>query len=269
MNELFKRERERGFEAEDAEGRAVEFYVVERWLMRGVSGGDGISGAVSQASEKGFAVFTRGERRIHFEAGIVLDILVDEREVVGGNFAGYAETPLLGPADLFEGSFRGEMSDVEPRAGKFGKLNVARNANGFRGGRHALQAEARGGDPFAHDGAGGERNIFGVFHDGKIERAAVIHNLAGEFRGGNGLAIVGDSDDAGLLHGGNFGDVLACAANGSGADGPDANAGARFGAIENKAGDGRVVVDGVGVWHATDSGEAAASRRACAGFDGF
>src|SRR6266851_5159348 len=76
-------------------------------------------------------------------------------------------------------------------------------------------------DAFAHDGAGGERNIFGVFHDGKIERAAVVHNLAGEFRGGNGLAIVGDSDDAGLLHGGNFGDVLACAANGSGADGPD------------------------------------------------
>src|SRR5258708_35081529 len=103
MNELFKRERERGFEAEDAEGRAVEFYVLERWLMRGVVGGDGINGAVSQASEKGFAVFTRGERRIHFGAGILLDILGHEREVGWGNLAGYAAAPLLGPADLVEG----------------------------------------------------------------------------------------------------------------------------------------------------------------------
>src|SRR5260370_19517873 len=157
MNELLKRERERGFEAEDAEGRAVEFHILEGWLMRGVIGGDGIDGAVGQAGEKGFAVRVRGERRIHFEAGIVLDILVDEREVVGGDFAGYAETPLLGPADLLEGSFRGQMSDMEPRAGKFGKLNVAADADRFRSGSAALQSEARGSDAFPHDGARGER----------------------------------------------------------------------------------------------------------------
>src|SRR5258708_19927296 len=158
MNECVKGEAERGFEGEDAEGRAGEFYVLERWLMRGVIGGDGINGAVSQASEKGFAVFARGERRIHFEAGIVLDILVDEREVVGGDFAGYAETPLLGPADLLEGSFRGQMSDVEPRAGKFGKLNVAADADRFRSGTHALQAEAPGTDAFPHHAPGAQRN---------------------------------------------------------------------------------------------------------------
>src|SRR5258708_8257996 len=234
MNELRKGGREGGFEAEDAERRAVECYILERWLMRGVIGGDGIDGAVGQASEKGFAVRVRGERRIHFEAGIVLDILVDEREVVGGDFAGYAETALLGPADLFEGSFRGEMRDVEPRAGKFGKLNVARNANGFRSGRHALQAEARGGDAFAHDGAGGKRNIFGVFHDGKIERATVVHDLTSEFCGGDGFSIVGDSDDAGFLHGRDFRDVPSFAANGSGADSPDPNAGAGLPPIPNK-----------------------------------
>ena len=93
---------------------------------------------------------------------------------------------------------------------------------------------------------------------GNVERAAIVHDLTREFCGGDGFAVVGNGDDAGFFHGGDFGDGFAFAADAGGADGPDANAGGGFGAIENEARDAGVVVDGFGVGHAADGGESAA-----------
>src|SRR2546421_482402 len=64
------------------------------------------------------------------------------------------------------------MSDVQACAGELRELHVARNADGFSSGRHARQAEPRGGQAFAHYRAGGERNVFGEFDYRQIERAA-------------------------------------------------------------------------------------------------
>src|SRR5579859_4462267 len=175
------------------------------------------------------------------------------------NLARYMKTALLGPADLLERSFCGKVCDVQPRAGEFGELNVARNTNGFRGRGHSGKTKTRGRDAFAHDGAGSERNIFRMLDDGQIERAAVVHHLAREFCRGDGFAVVANGDDAGLLHGGDFRDGFAFAADAGGADGPNAHAGSGFGAIENKARDAGVVVDRFRVRHAADGGEAAAS----------
>ena len=116
------------------------------------------------------------------------------------------------------------MRDVQPRAGQFGELHVAGDADGFRRSRHAAQAEARGRDSFAHHRAGGQRNVFGVFDHGKIQRAAIIHHLTSQFGGGDGFAVIADGDDAGFLHGGNFRDGFAFAADAGGADGPHAHA---------------------------------------------
>src|SRR5579862_4404771 len=106
-----------------------------------------------------------------------------------------------------------------------------------------------------------------MFDDGKIERAAVVHDLAGEFCGSDGLAVIGYSDDAGVFHRGNFGDSFALAADAGGADRPYADAGGSFDAIENEARDAGVVVHRPGVGHAAHGGEAAASRGTRAGFD--
>src|SRR5580658_5751459 len=108
-----------------------------------------------------------------------------------------------------------------------------------------------------------------MFDDGNIERAAIFHHLASEFGGGDGFAVIGNGDDAGFFHGGDFGDGFAFAADACGADGPDANAAGGFGAVENEARDAGVVVDGFRVGHAADGGEAAARRGTSAGFDGF
>ena len=78
---------------------------------------------------------------------------------------------------------------------------------------------------FAHDAAGKERWIFAVVDDGQAERIAIVHHLAHQAGGGDGLAVVADGDDAGILHGGDFGEGFAIAADRGCADGPDAYGG--------------------------------------------
>ena len=72
-----------------------------------------------------------------------------------------------------------------------------------------------------------------------------------------------------ISHGGDFGDGLAFAADAGGADGPNANVAKGFGAIDDEASNGGIVVDGFRVWHAADGREAAVCCRVRAGFDGF
>ena len=55
--------------------------------MGGVIGGDGVDGAVGEARDQGFAIFAGGERRIHFVAGVVLHVFIDQREMMRRDFA--------------------------------------------------------------------------------------------------------------------------------------------------------------------------------------
>jgi len=146
---------------------------------------------------------------------------------------------------------------------------VAGDANGFGGGGHPAQAETRGSNAFAHNGASGQRNIFRVLDDGNVERAAIFHDLTGELRGGYGVTIVGNRDDASFFHAGNFGDGFAFAANAGRADGPDANAASIFGAVENEARDAGVIVDRFRIRHAADGGEASTRSGTRPRFDSF
>jgi len=51
VDELLERKGDGGFEAEDAEGGAVELDVFEGGLVRGVIGGDGVDSAVGEAGD--------------------------------------------------------------------------------------------------------------------------------------------------------------------------------------------------------------------------
>jgi len=58
--ELFEGECKGGFEAENAEGGAVELDVFEGGFVRRVIRGDGVDGAVGKTFDEGFAVFACG-----------------------------------------------------------------------------------------------------------------------------------------------------------------------------------------------------------------
>ena len=57
VHEFAERERERGFKAGDAEGRAIEFHVFAGGMMRRVVGGDGVHAAVGDAGDQRVAIF--------------------------------------------------------------------------------------------------------------------------------------------------------------------------------------------------------------------
>src|SRR5579884_2306846 len=63
--------------------------------------------------------------------------------------------------------------------------------------------------------------VFAVFDQGEIEGAGVLHRSPEEARVHDGLAVVGDGDDAGFFHGSDCGQLLARTVSGDGADGED------------------------------------------------
>ena len=93
MHQLAQAQRQRRFEAGDAEGRAVEFNVLARGMMRSVVGGDRVDAAVGEACDQRVAVVARGQRRIHFVMRVVADVFVGQREMVRRDFAGDAKVP--------------------------------------------------------------------------------------------------------------------------------------------------------------------------------
>ena len=103
----------------------------------------------------------------------------------------------------------------------------------------------------------------------QIQRAAIVHRLAQKPGGSDGTAIVTDRDNSGLLHGANFGQSFAAAAQRYGADGPDVCAGYGGGAFHDRACHRGVVIDRPRVWHRADRREAATRCRARARFDRF
>jgi hypothetical protein len=93
----------------------------------------------------------------------------------------------------------------------------------------------------------------------KIERVAIIHYLAHQAGGGDGLAVVADAHDSGIFHRGDFGEGLAFAADGRSAYRPDLHSTGSGGAFDDRARDRGVVVHRLRVRHAADCCESAAS----------
>src|SRR5580693_8781723 len=102
MNQFAEREGQRGFKADDAEGRAIEFNVLARGMMRRVVGSDGVHVAIGDAHNQRLAVVARSKRRIHFVIRVVANIVVAEREMVRCDFAGDAQPHSFRQAYVFE-----------------------------------------------------------------------------------------------------------------------------------------------------------------------
>ena len=269
VHELLETERQGRFKSGYAEGRAIKLHVFERRFMRRVVSGDGIHGSVGQSGQQGVSIGSRSQRWIHLEARVVGEVLVDECEVVRGNLASDRQASLLGPSDQLERGTRGKMRDVQPPAGQFGHLDVARHGDRFGRRGHAAQPQADRLVAFAHYGAGRQRGILAVVNHRQVERAAVVHHLTQQAGSGDGPAVVADGDDAGLLHRRNLRELFAFAAARRGADGPNAHAGSGLRAFQNGARHRGVVVHRLGVGHGAHRGEAAASSGAGAALKGL
>ncbi len=87
MDKLLQRQRNRRFESQNPERSAVKLHILECRLVRRMVGGDHVHRAVSKSCDQRLPIFARSQRRIHFEARIILYVLVDQREVMRRHFA--------------------------------------------------------------------------------------------------------------------------------------------------------------------------------------
>ena len=67
--------------------------------MRCVVGGDDIDGPVGQSFDQRLAVPGGPERRIHLETSVLLKVVLAERKIMGGGFAGHFDPAPFGLAD--------------------------------------------------------------------------------------------------------------------------------------------------------------------------
>ena len=104
---------------------------------------------------------------------------------------------------------------------------------------------------------------------GKAEGSRGFHGAPHHARIHHRPAVVGNGDDARLLHQSDGGKFFAGAVLGDGADGKHVHDGVALGALDDVAGDGGVVVDGRRVGHAADGGESTGGGGARAALDGL
>ena len=112
--------------------------------------------------------------------------------------------------------------------------------------------------PFAHHAAGEERWVLAVVNHREAERGAIVHHLAHQAGGGDGLAVVADGDNPGALHRGDFREGFAFTPHRSRANRPDSHGARGCGAFDDGAGNRGVVVYGLRVGHTADGGESSA-----------
>ena len=161
------------------------------------------------------------------------------------------------------------MSDMQPCAGQFRELHVARHAHRFGGRRHSAETEPQRSHALAHHRAARERNIFRVFNHRQIERPAIIHHLPRELGRRDGLPVVGNRYDARLFHSGNLCNRLAPAPDRGRANGPHAHRSRCLGAVQNEPRHRSIVIHRICVRHRAYDREAASRRRARSRLDGF
>ena len=118
-----------------------------------------------------------------------------------------------------------------------------------------------------HRPALAEVEILGVLDDRQVERARVLERAAHQAGVHHRAAVVGDRDDAALLHVRDVGEHLALEALRDRADRPHPHGADLLRAPHDQLGHRALVVDRLGVRHAADRGEPARGRRARAGLD--
>jgi len=108
-----------------------------------------------------------------------------------------------------------------------------------------------------------------VGDDGQIQRVGVLEGPLHEARVHDGPAVVGETGRARLLEIAELGEHLPLGAPADGGDGVDAGQARLLGLPQDELRDGAVVVDGVGIGHAGDRGEAARHGRRAPRLDGL
>ena len=151
-----------------------------------------------------------------------------------------------------------DVGDVQVRPGQVGEGDIARDERLLGAGGAASQAEP-GGDPaLVHLPLVNERRVFAVLRDRQPEGARVLEGVAHQPRVGDGVAVVGERDDAGLrqLAGGR--EFLAGAVARDAAERQHAHGCVLLGLAQHGLDGGAAVQRRVRVGHRTDRGEAAA-----------
>ncbi len=273
LDEGFGVERERGFEADDAEGGFVEFEFFFFAGVGGVVGGEAVDGAVDDALDAGVDVGPGAEGGIHFGIGVVAAVegaagFVGEKEVVRSNLGGDGLAVALGLADEFDGAGGGDVLDVVACADAFIEEEIACDHEFLGDGGETGEAEFDGGGAGVH-GPAGKRWFFAVLGEDAAEHFDVLEGFEHDGGGSDADAIIGEADGTGGVHEGHLGEFLPLAALGDGADGKNIAKCGGLGAGMDEADLGVIIESGRSVGHAADGGEATRGGGGAASGDGF
>ncbi len=226
-------EAERGLEAGDAVGGALE---LDLFLVRGVGGvvgGDAVDGAVEQGFDDRETVVLVAQGWVHLGVGVVGGCcgrrsrprLAGDRLSVRVKWCGAASQVTCRPCCLaMRMAWRAfgcrYVLDVEVGAECLRSLDVAEEVDvalddaglGLDG--HAAEAEAEGDGAGVHAAAAGEAGVLGVLGDGQAEAGGGDQRGAHDAVFEDGLAVVGEADGSGRGEGFVVGEGLAQASRG-------------------------------------------------------
>ena len=265
-------DRQRGLQAEHAEGGRCPLAVLVLVGVRGVVGGDDVDRPVGQPGAQRGAVCGGAQRRVDLEDRVVgLGELVSEQQVVRAGLRGDVDALALGVAHDLDRPGRGDVAHVQARAHVGGKQAVAGDDRLLGDGRPPGQPEAAGELALVHLGALGQARLLGVLGDDAVERLDVLQRASHQDRVADALAVVGEDPHpgGGVCHRAQLGELLALEADGDGADGVDVAVAGLPAQPPDLLDDARGVGDRLGVGHRVDGGEAAHRGGLGAGLDGL
>ena len=238
-------------------------------MVRRVVGGNRVERAVRKALDAGQPVALLAQRRIDAAVAVIADDPVVRRaDVVRRGLGGHAHAARLRLAHQLHAALRGDVAQVDALVLSLGHQDVARDHHFLRRAGDARQAELGGDEALVHHAVAHEALVLAVAHDEHAEVIGVLHRQAKQVGIGDRPAVVGDRDDAGLLHAADLRHLLALQALRDRTDRVDVHAAALgLRLLQDVACHRRAVVDRMGVGHAAHAREAAARRGAGAGDD--
>src|SRR5579864_4283166 len=140
------------------------------------------------------------QRWIHFEVGVIrANIFIEQREVMGRNFAGYAQMVALGFANRAQSGCSGKMRDVVAPLGFRREANVTLNDRAFCFAGPATQSQTERCCSSVHHRTFSNAAIFCMLDHGKVLRRGGDQRFAHDPVAKNWLAVVAESNGAGAL----------------------------------------------------------------------
>ena len=265
-----QRERERGFQADDAEGRDGQFNFLVVPAVGGVVRGDGIHGAVRQCLQYRIEIRLGTQGRVHLEVRIELhQLLVREREVVGGHLTRDVQAPGFRFAHHAQGARGAEVRQVQVASRMLRQHDVPGHHGFFRGAGNAQAAQGSAHGALVHVAFSREMFVLLVGDDGNVEPGGVFQRPAHDFGVHHRQTVVAESHAATCLQGSKITEFFALHALGEGSQREVSAEPRGVGLGEHQFGDGHGVVGGPRVGHGADRGKSTGDGGARARFDGF